>query len=147
MASVATMEQLLGDSLARARFTMWLLGIFAAVALALTAVGIYGVISYSVAQRTHEIGIRMALGAQRGNVLSLVLRQGARLIIVGVSLGVASALALTRLMSSLLYGVGAADPATFAAVVFTLFAVAFLASYVPARYATRVSPIIALRNQ
>ena len=147
MASVATMEQLLGDSLARARFTMWLLGIFAAVALALTAVGIYGVISYSVAQRTHEIGIRMALGAQRGNVLSLVLRQGARLIIVGVSLGVASALALTRLMSSLLYGVGATDPATFATVVFTLLAVAFFASYVPARYATRVSPITALRRQ
>jgi putative ABC transport system permease protein len=147
MASVATMEQLLGDSLARARFTMWLLGVFAAVALALTAVGIYGVISYSVAQRTHEIGIRMALGAQRWNVLSLILRQGARLIIAGVSLGVASALALTRLMSSLLYGVGATDPATFAAVVFALLAVAFFASYIPARYATRVSPIIALRRQ
>ena len=113
----------------------------------LTAVGIYGVISYSVAQRTHEIGIRMALGAQRANVLSLVLRQGARLIIVGASLGVASALALTRLMSSLLYGVGATDPATFATVVLALVAVAVLASYVPARYATRVSPITALRRQ
>lgn len=147
MASVATMEQLLGDSLARSRFTMSLLGVFAAVALALTAVGIYGVISYSVAQRTHEIGIRMALGAQRGNVLGLVLRQGARLMIAGVGLGLVSALVITRLMSSLLYGVGATDPATFAAVVFTLVAVALLASYVPARYATRVSPIIALRCQ
>jgi len=147
MASVATMEQLLGDSLARSRFTMSLLGVFAAVALALTAVGIYGVISYSVAQRTHEIGIRMALGAQRGNVLGLVLKQGARLMIAGVGLGVVSALVLTRSMSSLLYGVGATDPATFAAVVFILLAVAFLASYVPARYATRVSPMTALRNQ
>jgi len=147
MASVATMEQLLGDSLARSRFTMSLLGLFAALALALTAVGIYGVISYTVAQRTHEIGIRMALGAQRATVLGLVLRQGVRLMIAGVGLGIVSALALTRLMSNLLYGVGAADPATFAAVVFTLLAVAFLASYVPARYATRVSPILALRNQ
>jgi putative ABC transport system permease protein len=147
MASVATMEQLLGDSLARSRFTMSLLGVFAALALALTAVGIYGVISYTVAQRTHEIGIRMALGAQRASVLGLVLRQGVRLMIAGVGLGIVSALALTRLMSNLLYGVGAADPATFAAVVFTLLAVAFLASYLPARYATRVSPMIALRNQ
>jgi putative ABC transport system permease protein len=147
MASVATMEQLLGDSLARSRFTMWLLGVFAAVALALTAVGIYGVISYTVAQRTHEIGIRMALGARSGNVLGLVLRQAVRLMIAGVGLGIVSALALTRLMSNLLYGVGAADPATFAAVVFTLLTVAFLASYVPARYATRVSPIVALRCQ
>ncbi|HEX6820441.1 MAG TPA: ABC transporter permease [Candidatus Sulfotelmatobacter sp.] len=147
MASVATMEQLLGDSLARSRFTMSLLGVFAGVALALTAVGIYGVISYTVAQRRHEIGIRMALGAQRAAVLGLVLRQGLHLMIAGVSVGIVSALALTRLMSNLLYGVGAADPATFAAVVFTLLAVAFLSSYVPARHATRVSPIIALRNQ
>jgi putative ABC transport system permease protein len=147
MASVATMEELLGDSLSRSRFTMSLLAVFAAVALALTAVGIYGVISYSVAQRTHEIGIRMALGAQRGNVLGLILGQGARLIIAGVGLGLVSALLLTRLMESLLYGVGATDPVTFAAVVVTLLAVAFLASYVPARYATRVSPIVALRYQ
>jgi putative ABC transport system permease protein len=147
MASVATMEQLLGDSLARSRFTMSLLGVFAVLALALTAVGIYGVISYTVAQRTHEIGIRMALGAQRGSVLGLVLRQGVRLMIAGLGVGILSALALTRLMSSLLYGVGAADPVTFAAVVLTLVTVAFLASYVPARYATRVSPLIALRNQ
>jgi len=147
MASVATMEQLLGDSLARSRFTMSLLGVFAALALVLTAVGIYGVISYNVAQRTHEIGIRIALGAQRGNVLGLVLGQGARLMFAGVGLGVVASLVLTRLMSSLLYGIGATDPATFVAVVFTLLAIAFLASYVPARYATRVSPIIALRYQ
>jgi putative ABC transport system permease protein len=147
MASVATMEQLLGDSLARSRFTMSLLGVFAAVALVLTAVGIYGVISYSVAQRTHEIGIRMALGAQRGNVLGMVLRQGARLMIAGVGLGVVSALILTRLMSSLLYGISATDPATFAAVVCALLTVAFLASYMPARYATHLSPLTALRYQ
>lgn len=147
IASVATMEQLLGDSLARSRFTMSLLGVFAVVALALTAVGIYGVISYSVAQRTHEIGIRMALGAQRRNVLGLVLRQGAHLMLAGVGIGVVSALVLTRLMSSLLYGIGATDPATFAAVILTLLSVAFLASYLPARYATRVSPTIALRYQ
>src|SRR5437868_568701 len=147
MASIATMDQLLSDSISRSRFTMFVLGIFAAIALALTAVGIYGVIAYSVAQRTHEIGIRMALGAQRGNVLGLVLGQGTRLTLVGVGIGIVAALGLTQLMTSLLYGTSATDPLTFLAVILILAAVAFLATFVPARHATKVSPIVALRYE
>jgi putative ABC transport system permease protein len=147
MSSVVTMDQLLADSLSRSRFTMFLLGLFAALALVLTAVGIYGVIAYSVAQRTHEIGIRMALGAQRKNVLGLVLGQGTRLTFIGVALGIIAGLALTHLMGSLLYGISARDPLTFAAVSLLLIAVAFLASYIPALNATRVNPTVALRYE
>jgi putative ABC transport system permease protein len=145
MASVTTMDQLLSASLSRSRFTMFLLGLFATVALILTAVGVYGVIAYSVAQRTHEIGIRMALGARRSNVLALVLGQGTRLMLIGIACGVVAALLLTRLMASLLYGVSAADPLTFTLVSLLLAAVSLLASYLPARYATTVSPSVALR--
>jgi putative ABC transport system permease protein len=147
MSQVSTMDQLLSESLSRSRFTMFLLGVFAAVALVLTAVGIYGVIAYNVAQRTHEIGIRMALGAQRWNVLGLVLGQGTRLTFVGVGVGIVAGLALTHLMGSLLYGISTRDPLTFAAVSLLLTAVALLASYIPARYATRVSPTVALRYE
>ena len=126
---------------------MFVLGVFAAIALALTAVGIYGVIAYGVAQRTHEIGIRMALGAQRGNVLGLVLGQGTRLTLVGVGIGIVAALGLTQLMTSLLYGTSATDSLTFLAVILILAAVAFLATFVPARHATKVSPIVALRYE
>jgi len=147
MSSIATMDQLLSDSLSRSRFMMFVLGVFAAIALALTAVGIYGVIAYGVAQRTHEIGIRMALGAQRGNVLGLVLGQGTRLTLVGVGIGIVAALGLTQLMTSLLYGTSATDPLTFLAVILILAAVAFLATFVPARHATKVSPIVALRYE
>jgi len=147
MASVASMDQLLSDSLSRSRFVMFVLGLFAAIALVLTAVGIYGVIAYGVAQRTHEIGIRMALGAQRGNVLGLVLGQGTRLTLIGVGIGIVAALGLTQLMGSLLYGVSATDPITFGAVIFILVAVALLATFVPARHATQVSPIVALRYE
>jgi putative ABC transport system permease protein len=147
MAALATMDELLSDSLSRSRFTMFLLGLFAGLALLLTAVGVYGVIAYSVAQRTHEIGIRMALGAQRGNVLGLVLGQGTKLTLLGVGIGVVLALALTHFMASLLYGVASADPLTFLAVSLLLCAVAFIASYLPARNATRVSPIVALRYE
>jgi len=147
MASIATMDQLLSDSLSRSRFLMFVLGTFAAIALMLTAVGIYGVIAYNVAQRTHEIGIRMALGAQRSNVLGLVLGQGTRLTLIGVGIGIVSALTLTRLMSSLLYGISAADPVTFAIVIVILMGVAFFATFLPARHATRVSPIVALRYE
>jgi putative ABC transport system permease protein len=145
MASVTTMDELLSASLSRSRFTMWLLGLFATVALILTAVGVYGVIAYSVAQRTHEIGIRMALGARRTNVLALVLGQGTRLMLIGIGSGVVAALLLTRLMASLLYGVSAADPLTFASVALLLAAVSLLATYVPAQSATNVSPSVALR--
>src|SRR5207302_1615967 len=147
MASIASMDQLLSDSLSRSRFLMFVLGTFAAIALILTAVGIYGVIAYNVAQRTHEIGIRMALGAQRSNVLGLVLGQGTRLTLFGVAIGIVSALTLTRLMSSLLYGISAADPITFAIVIAILMGVAFFATFLPARHATQVNPIVALRYE
>ena len=147
MASVATMEQLLADSLSRARFTMLLLGIFAAVALLLAAVGVYGLIAYSVTQRTQELGIRIALGAQRRDVLRLILRHGTRLTLLGLALGIAAALAITRLLASLLFGISATDPLTFAGVAALLAFVALLACFIPARRATRVDPIVALRYE
>jgi putative ABC transport system permease protein len=147
VAQVRPMEDVLSDSIARQRFSMLLLGIFAGVALILAAVGIYGVMSYTVAQRTHEIGIRLALGAQKRDVLRLAVGQGLRLVLVGVAIGLVAAVALTRLMSSLLFGVSATDPLTLAAISALLVAVAALASYVPARRATKVDPMIALRYQ
>lgn len=147
VSNVSTMEAILADSVARERFNMLLLAIFAAVALALAAVGIYGVMSYSVTQRTHEIGVRMALGANRSDVLKLVVGQGVKLVSVGVAIGLASAFALTRVMESLLFGVSATDPATFAVISIVLVAAAMLASYIPARRATKVDPMIALRYE
>jgi predicted permease len=147
MAAVATMDQLLVDSLSRSRFTMLLLGIFAAVALLLAAVGIYGLIAYSVTQRTQELGIRIALGAQRRDVLRLVLSQGTRLTLLGVAIGVFAALAFSRLLSTLLFSVSATDPFTFAGVACLLAMVALLACFIPARRATRVDPIVALRYE
>jgi putative ABC transport system permease protein len=145
--AVHTMQQLVDDSISTRRLTLVLLGIFSALALLLAAIGIYGVMAYTVALRTQEIGIRMALGAQRRDVLRLVLGQGARIAFFGVAIGLAAAAALARLLSSLLFSVSASDPVTFAAVAVLLVAVALLACYIPARRALRVDPIIALRYE
>ena len=146
VAYVSTLEQAVRDSVARPRFDTTSLLLFAGVALLLAAIGIYGVIAYSVAQRTHEIGVRMALGAQRGNVLGLVLRQGAGLAMAGIAVGLAGAFAFTRLMRALLYDTSVQDTFTFAVVAAGLFAVAVLASLIPAHRATRIDPVSALRN-
>jgi putative ABC transport system permease protein len=144
---VTTMERMVSDSLAQRRFSMFLLGIFAALALVLAVVGLYGVMSYGVAQRTHEIGLRMALGAQGRDVLRMVVGQGMTLVAAGLGLGLLGAFGLTRLMSSLLFGVSASDPLTYAGIAALLGFVALLASYIPARRATRVDPMVALRYE
>jgi putative ABC transport system permease protein len=147
VSNIATMEEVLSDSIARQRFSMLLLAIFAGVALVLAAVGIYGVMSYSVAQRTHEIGIRMALGAQTGAVLKLAVGYGLKLVLVGVVIGLIAAFLLTRVMSTLLFGITPTDPMTFTLISAILILVALIASYIPARRATKVDPVIALRYQ
>jgi putative ABC transport system permease protein len=144
------MQQIASESMSPQRFPMILLGAFAALALLLASVGIYGVVSYSVAQRVHEIGIRMALGAKKRNIFRLVIGQGLRLALAGLAIGAASAFVLARLVSSfshLLYGVGAGDPATFVVVSLVLTAVAIVACYVPARRAMRIDPMTALRYE
>ncbi|HKT47368.1 MAG TPA: ABC transporter permease [Candidatus Acidoferrales bacterium] len=145
--NVQTLNAVVEKSFAARRLSMTLLSIFAALALLLACVGIYGVISYLVGQRTHEIGIRVALGAERRDVMCLVLGQGARMALVGVAVGLAGALGLTRLMASQLFGVSPHDPLTFAAVALLLVAIALAACYFPARRATRVDPLIALRHE
>jgi predicted permease len=145
--NVQTMEQVISDSIADPRSRLVLLGIFASLALVLAAVGIYGVVSYSVSQRTHEMGIRMALGARRQDVLRLVIEQGFKFALLGVTIGIIGALGLTRFLSNFLYGVRATDPLTFAAVSLILSGVALVASYIPARRATKVDPLVALRYE
>ncbi len=142
-----SMDQRLSDALARQRFSMLLLGMFAVIASLLAAIGIYGVMAYAVNQRTHEIGIRLALGAQPGHILQLVIRQALILVSVGIAIGLTGALALTRVMSSLLYGVSTTDRLTFVITPLLLGGVGVLASYLPARRATKVDPMIALRYE
>jgi putative ABC transport system permease protein len=144
---VMPMDDLASESLAPKRVVTLLLGVFAGLALLLATVGIYGVIAYSASQRTHEIGIRMALGAQKGDVLRLVIGQGLKLVLMGVALGILVALGLTRFLSSLLYGVKPTDPVAFTAVSLRLTAVALLSCYIPARRATKVDPMVALRHE
>jgi putative ABC transport system permease protein len=144
---VVALDQFLSNSVAWRRFQMLLLSIFAAVAFVIATVGIYGVISYAVSQRTHEIGIRMAMGAKASDVLRMMIWWGMRLALIGLALGVAAALALTRVMQNLLFNVSATDPVTFALIVLLLVGVALIASYIPARRATKVDPLTALRNE
>jgi len=146
-ASFSTLRQVFSESFDARRFSLTLFGIFGVVALLITVIGLYGTLSYSVTERTREMGIRMALGAQRGNVLRLVIKQGLRLAIVGVVIGLIGAWALTRLMTTLLFGVTSMDSVTLVAVVATLALVAFAACYVPARRATKVDPLVALREE
>jgi predicted permease len=147
VSGVYTLDDVVAGSLRNQRSSVFLLGSLGALALILTAVGIYGVLAYSVAQQTHELGIRIALGASRGNILGLVLGRGLRVVAIGAAIGIAGAIALTRLMSSLLFGVEPTDPFTFAGVTIVLFLVALLACFIPARRAMRVDPLIALRYE
>jgi putative ABC transport system permease protein len=145
LADVNTMKRMLSESVAEPRLHTSLILVFAALALALAAVGIYGVMSYAVTQRTQEIGIRIALGAGTSDVLKLVLKNGMTITLIGVVVGLAGAIALTRLMTTLLFGVTPTDATTFAAVSALLIFVALLACYIPARRATKVDPLVALR--
>jgi putative ABC transport system permease protein len=145
--SVTTMEELFSRSFGERRFNLLLLGSFAVIALTLAAIGVYGLMSFSVRQRTHDIGVRMALGASPFNIRAIVMSEGLRLTFVGVTIGLAGALAATRFLQSLLFGVGATDPLTFGGLSLVLVAVAFVASYVPARRATSVDPLVAFRSQ
>jgi putative ABC transport system permease protein len=147
LTEVKTLEQIKAESMASNRLRSLLLTVFAAIAVLLAAIGIYGVISYSVEQRTHEIGIRAALGASRGDLLRLILRSGMLMAGIGLVLGFGGAVGLTRLLANLLFGVGERDPMTIGAVAALLTCVALLACYIPARRATKVDPMVALRYE
>lgn len=147
ISKLKTMDEIVSDSVSAPRSTVWVFGALAGLALSLGVVGIYSVISFSVAQRTREIGIRMAMGAGRGDVLKMILWQGSRLIAIGLAAGLAGALALTHLMRSLLYGVHPADPPTFLVVCALVEIAAIAASFIPSHRATAVDPIMALRDE
>ena len=147
VSNIRTMDELLDRALSQAKFSLLLFGLFAALALVLAAIGIYGVMTTAVTQRTHEIGLRMALGAQKRDVLRMVIGQGMILVLIGIAAGLASAVALTRLMATLLFGVSPTDPMTLAVITSLLAVVAMLACYIPARRATKVDPMVALRYE
>jgi putative ABC transport system permease protein len=147
VADFETMERIVSESVMQPRFNMVLLSLFSAIALLLSAAGIYGVTAYSVTQRTHELGIRIAIGAQLGDVLRLILKQGVAVILIGLAIGLIAAFMLTRLLKSLLFGVTATDPLTFVAIASLLSIVALIACYLPARRATKVDPLVALRYE
>jgi putative ABC transport system permease protein len=147
VADVKTMDHVVSESITQPRFNLFLLGLFGAVAMVLSAAGIYGVTAYTVTQRTHELGIRIALGAQVGDVLKMILGQGMAVIGVGLVVGLAAAFALTRLLRTLLFGVGENDPLTFVAITAILVLVALIACYIPARRATKVDPLTSLRAE
>ncbi|HEY7393083.1 MAG TPA: FtsX-like permease family protein, partial [Bryobacteraceae bacterium] len=144
---IRTMQDRLYDSLARQRFSTTMLGAFALFGLILAAIGVYGVMSYLVAQGTHDIGVRMALGAQRTKIIQMILRQGVELAAIGIGVGLIGAVALTRVMSGLLFGISATDALTFCAVALILAMVGVFATYIPAWRATKVDPIVALREE
>jgi putative ABC transport system permease protein len=141
------MEELMADSIAERRFSLLLLGIFSLMALTLAAVGIYGVLSYAVTERTYEIGVRMALGAAPQSVLRLMIGRGMRPALLGLGIGLAAALGLTRMMKSLLFGLSATDPVTFISVTLLLLGVGLVACYLPARRAAKIDPLVALRHE
>jgi putative ABC transport system permease protein len=147
VSNVKTMEHIVNQAVTQPRFNLFLLGLFSGIALLLSAAGIYGVTAYGVTQRTHEFGIRMALGAQVSDVLKMILRQGMLLIAVGIAIGLLASFALTRLLRTLLFGVTVTDPLTFVAITLLLTLVALLACYIPARRATKVDPLVALRYE
>jgi len=147
LTGIKTMDQYLSDSIANPRFQSRVLSLFAAIALLLAAAGLYGVMSYAVAQRKHEIGVRVALGARSSDVLKLVVGEGLKLTLIGIAIGLVAAVALTRLLASLLFGVSTTDPATFVIIALLLISVALLACYLPARRATKVDPMVALRYE
>ncbi|MBO0863376.1 MAG: FtsX-like permease family protein, partial [Chloracidobacterium sp.] len=147
ISDIRTLDAVTSAAMSRQRLSLILIGFFALSSLALAACGIYGVMSYLVSQRTHELGIRLALGAQVGDVMKLIIRQGMAVALIGISLGLAAALAVTQLMKSLLFGVSSTDPVTYALIALLLVGVALIASYIPARRATKIDPLQSIRHE